>query len=235
MRNERERQALQYLSKNALHNIGMIFPIERGTAEILYAENDGVMLIDTVSGAVMQSVDSYEVGKRLLEQMPSASLFLIHQDFMLDDFKAKVRPEYVFENYTTAYLKGELLPELPEVSLTALDSSHYDTITQNYELDLGETYLRERLEAGAIFGAFADGEMIGFAGEHAEGSMGMLVILEQYRRKGYAAALVGFGVNRRLKQGLIPFSNVFPDNYASIEMHKKMGFTISEDKVWWLF
>jgi len=63
----------------------------------------------------------------------------------------------------------------------------------------------------------------------------MLVILEQYRRKGYAAALVGFGVNRRLKQGLVPFSNVFPDNYASIEMHKKMGFTISEDKVWWLF
>jgi len=235
MGNEREQQALEYLSRNLLHNIGMIFPIKRDTAEILYAADDGVVLIDTVSGAMMQSVDSYEVGVRLLEQMPDSGLTLIHQDFMLDDFKAKVCPEHALENFTAAYLSDVLLPTLPDMNVIELDVSYYDMITQNYELDLGEAYLRGRLEAGALYGAIVNGEMIGFAGEHAEGSLGMLVILEQYRRRGYAAGLVGYGVNKRIEQGLIPFTNVFPDNHASIEMHKKLGFTISKDKVWWLF
>lgn len=37
-------KAIKYLRKNILLNIGMIEPIRRCTAEILYAEIDGVLI-----------------------------------------------------------------------------------------------------------------------------------------------------------------------------------------------
>ncbi|MCL2853494.1 MAG: GNAT family N-acetyltransferase [Defluviitaleaceae bacterium] len=235
MNNTPEQQALEYLKRNLLHNIGMIRPLERGTAQVLYSGDDGVMLRDTVSDAIMQSVSTYEAGSRLLEQMPGAKLYLIHQDFMLDDFNAKVNMPNVFENFTAAYLSPDPLPTIADMSVKQLDVSDFDVVEKNYGVRVGDEYLIGRFEAGALFGAYVDGEMVGFGGEHEEGSMGMLVILDQHRRKGYAASLVGFGVNRLLEHGLTPFSCVGVDNLASIEMHKKLGFTISSDSVWWLF
>ena len=231
-----ERQALEYLSRNMMHNIGMIRPIERGTAQILYSGKDGVMLRDSVSGAVMQSVSDYETGARLLARAPKAKLYLIHQGFMLDDFRVAVCPNSVFENLTAVYIGSELMPVRTDMSIEPMDISDLETIGRHYGFSIvDEDYIIGRLKAGALYGAYVDGELVGFGGEHEEGSLGMLVILENHRRKGYAASLVGFGINRQLELNLTPFSNIGVENHASIEMHKKLGFTISSDSVWWLF
>ena len=235
MKNVAEQKALEYLRRDLLHNIGMVRPVERGTAEVLYAGDDGVMLRDTVSDTIMQSVSTYETGAKLLAQMPSAKLYLVHQDFMLDDLKAKVRLSNALEDFTAVYLRSEPLPVRGDISIVPLDVSALDQVQRNYGVKVGEDYLRGRLEAGALLGAFVEGELVGFGGEHEEGSLGMLVILEQFRRMGYAASLVGYGVNRQLERKLTPFSYIGVDNYASIEMHKKLGFTVSADRVWWVF
>ena len=234
MKND-EREALEYLQKDLLHNIGMIGPIKRGTAQILHVCDDGVMLRDRVSDAVMLSVSAYETGAMLLEQIPSAKLYLVHQGFMLDDLKAKVRLSDAHEDFTAVYLRGEPLPVRSDMSIVPLDVSALDLVQRNYGVKVGADYLRGRLEASALFGAFVEGELVGFGGEHEEGSLGMLVILEPYRRMGYAASLVGFGVNRQLERKLTPFSCIGVDNAASIEMHKKLGFTVSSERVWWIF
>ncbi len=42
MLGEKKRKlALQYLQQDVVFNVGMIEPINRGTADILYAEKDG--------------------------------------------------------------------------------------------------------------------------------------------------------------------------------------------------
>ena len=40
-----------------------------------------------------------------------------------------------------------------------------------------------------FFGAFVDGQLAGFVGEHSEGSMGMLEIFPAYRRRGLGYSL----------------------------------------------
>ena len=50
-------------------------------------------------------------------------------------------------------------------------------------------YVEDRLKAGVIFGAFVDGRLAGFVGEHHEGSMGMLEVVPEFRRRGIAQAL----------------------------------------------
>ena len=235
MKNAAEREALEYLRKDLLHNISMIGPIERGTAQILHTGDDGVMLRDKVSGAVMLSVSTYETGAKLLEKLPTAKLYLLHQGFMLEDLKAKVQLSNIHVDFTAAYFRDEPLPVRCDISIVPLDISALDLVERNYGVKVGADYLRGRLEAGALFGAFVEGELVGFGGEHEEGSLGMLVVLEPFRRRGYAASLVGFGVNLQLERKLTPFSCVGVDNLASIEMHKKLGFTVSADRVWWVF
>ncbi|NSB14708.1 hypothetical protein [Clostridium beijerinckii] len=54
--------AIKYLIKNPLLHMGMIEPIRRDTAEILYAEIDGVLIKEQESNAYMISVDNFEKG-----------------------------------------------------------------------------------------------------------------------------------------------------------------------------
>ncbi|MCL2617112.1 MAG: GNAT family N-acetyltransferase [Defluviitaleaceae bacterium] len=232
-----KQQALQYLASDNLHHIGMTYAINRGTAEIIYAGTDGVMLRETESLAIMQSVPSPDAGHRLFGLIPTnppPHLFLLHQGYMLEHFKTKFNMHKTNEDVPTIY-RQQHLPTNPKMHIQPLNETHLGIIMQNYNLPVGEDYIKNRLAANALFGAYVDSELVGFAGEHAEGNLGMLVVLPKYRRQGHAASITAHGINRRLNQGLPPFSYVHVTNYPSLEMHKKLGFTISEKSVWWLF
>ena len=60
--------------------------------------------------------------------------------------------------------------------------------------------LEERLRSGMMYGAFADGKLAGFIGMHAEGSMGILEVFEEFRRQGIAEALERHLINRILEK-----------------------------------
>ena len=55
-----KERAITYLIKNPLLHMGMIEPIRRDTADILYAETDGVLIKEQKSNAYMVSVDNFE-------------------------------------------------------------------------------------------------------------------------------------------------------------------------------
>jgi len=68
-----------------------------------------------------------------------------------------------------------------------------------------------------------------------EGSIGLLEIFPEYRRLGYGTALESFLVNQMLEKGQVPFGLIEVNNKNSIDLQNKLGFKISEDKVYWLF
>ena len=215
--------------------MGMIAPIKRGTAQILYAAADGVCLKETKSGAFMLSVSSIKVGRALLDLLPPEGIFSFHQDFMLNDFKQKVRHATLLENYQAVYLSKQPLPISCDIEIKPLDTSHFDVIMGAYDVDVGADYLKKRLEDKEMFGGFADAEIAGFVGIHAEGSIGMLKVFNRYRKKGYGTALTSYAINHQLAQGIVPFEQIGTYNKASLAIAQKLGFSISTDKVYWLF
>jgi len=227
--------ALDYLSQNPLLHMGMIVPVKRGTAQILYAAGDGVCMVETKSGAYMLSVSSLETGRMLLERLPAEGLFSFHQDFMLEDFKNKIRHSTILENYQATYLSQKPLPDLCGIQIKSLDMSYFKVIMETYDVDVGEGYLKKRLEDGELFGGFVDADMVGFIGIHAEGSIGMLKVFDPFLGRGYGTALTSHAVNHQLSQGIVPFEQIGIDNEASLAIARKLGFSISEDKVYWLF
>jgi Acetyltransferases len=86
-----------------------------------------------------------------------------------------------------------------------------------------------------LFGGFRNGTLIGFIGNHLEGSMGLLEIFPKYRRLGYGTLLESYLVNQMLDKDLIPFAQIEIDNDKSKALHNKLGFKISQDSVYWVF
>jgi tRNA (guanine37-N1)-methyltransferase len=228
-------KALEYLSKNPLVHMDMIFPIERGTAEILYAAYDGVCLCETKSGAYMMSVTSRSLGLKLLKLLPNEGLFTWHQSYMLNDFKEKVRYSTLMENYQAVYMKKTRLPISADIEITKLATDSLRIVTDNYDVDIGTNYLQGRIDAGELYGGYVDSKLVGFIGIHEEGSIGLLQILNKYQKNGYGMALTSFMVNRQLERQYVPFSQININNAASLSLMRKLGFSISTQTVYWLF
>ena len=77
--------------------------------------------------------------------------------------------------------------------------------------------------------------LVGFIGEHLEGSMGMLYIFPEYRRKGFASALEKIYISKTIEKGFIPFGQVEKSNRESLNLQKKIGMTQSDKIICWMW
>jgi len=78
------------------------------------------------------------------------------------------------------------------------------------------------------------GTLVGFIGSHEEGSMGMLEVFPQYRRRGIGEYLTLAYASRLLAKGRVPWSQVIAGNDASLAMQLKWGFTVAPERIAWL-
>lgn len=114
------------------------------------------------------------------------------------------------------------------------DERDFSMVAESYELGT-EDELREDFASPDFLGAYLDGEFIGYIGVHGEGSMGLLYVAPPYRRRGYAEALVAALLNNQLRKGRLPFAQTLADNAASLALQRKLGFTVSEDLICWVW
>ena len=75
----------------------------------------------------------------------------------------------------------------------------------------------------------------GFIGTHSEGSMGMLEVLPEFRRKGYGLALEQFLIAWHLSRGWTPFGHVIDGNEPSLRLQQKAGMVCAGLPAIWLF
>ncbi|MBR3003528.1 MAG: GNAT family N-acetyltransferase, partial [Lachnospiraceae bacterium] len=77
--------------------------------------------------------------------------------------------------------------------------------------------------------------MVGYVGEHLEGSIGMLYVFPEFRKRGLAYEMQAFMINRAIDKGSIPFGQIYEDNAASLALSHKMGLTFSGSMLYWLW
>lgn len=96
-----------------------------------------------------------------------------------------------------------------------------------------EAYIRERITAGALYGAFTeDGGLVGVAGMHQDGSLGMPYVEKEYRGRGIGASLESYAVNRMLEKGWTPYGHVTVGNRSCEKLQEKLGFYRAEKTFW---
>ena len=215
----------------------MLANLGRPGAQLVYAAPDGVVL--RVSDWLhMVSCRDESFLDRLLPLLPDEpGSVILHQACLAAPLMhtGKYRDSRAF--YQVCYDKTEPLPvRLPENTvLRALTRADLPVVCENYHsFDTDDGYIAERIDAGML-GAFVDGRLAGFMGTHDERSMGLLVILPEFRRHHLAEALECAFINRQLALGEVPYGQVLTDNEASLALQRKLNMRISETPVYWLF
>ena len=89
------------------------------------------------------------------------------------------------------------------------------------------------MDKGVMLGAFVEGKLAGFMGQHPEGSQGLLFVFPEYRRLGLAEALERRYVNLDLSRGNVPFGQIFVGNTPSRRLQEKLGMEFSDKYICW--
>lgn len=142
---------------------------------------------------------------------------------------------------------GKLLSEMAEdeanemteeardlLSVRVADENDFSMLSANYDL-ISKEELKDLVMQGNILLGYDEDRLVGFIGQHHEGSMGLLYIFPEYRKKGYGSRLEQVMIKKIRKTGFIPYCHVITDNKASIRLQKGLGLVQTKNTVSWMW
>lgn len=224
------------LETNPVLYAGLIQILKRGTAEILEETENGIFLLDSASNGVMLAVENVETGRQWLRKHSDlhSTLFSVFDREIVDFIQAEYGLTEVLDCYQAVYPLNTPPTYGKNLQIRCATQQELPLILAHYD-KLSETELKQVVTRGNLFLAFHNGEAVGFVGEHLEGSMGLLEVFHDCRRQGYGAELESFMIGRMLERGLLPYCQVEADNEKSLALQRKLGMTVSREKVYWVF
>ncbi|TGA96347.1 GNAT family N-acetyltransferase [Sporolactobacillus shoreae] len=229
-----ENTALMYLNRNVLLHINMIESIKHHQANIIQADKDGVVIFDIPSETYMISCNTLEDYKRLLHDIKDIKECEVFQSWAKCFVQDKYRLAHMDTYYQAAFLEGHALTVLnPALKIRCLVDDDISLVKKYYPAsDL--SYVLSRFKEKYLFGGFLNNVLVGFIGIHDEGSIGLLAVVEKYRRMGCGLKLMNFMIRYFLVNNNVPYSQISYTNKPSILLHQKAGMRISTETVEWL-
>lgn len=224
--------ALSFLERDRLLYHDMRELLMRGSGEVLHAGADGVLLRERESGILFLAGAEVEDDLRLAREA-EGELLTVHRLESARKLLGQNGRDNLQDCWQMVYL-GEA-PREPEEDLRILGPEHLGAVHAHYHPEEDGSYLLDRLERGMMLGAFVEDRLAGFVGVHTEGSIGMLEVFPEYRRRGLASALERGMIFLQMRRGWQPYCQVIVGNEASRALQEKLGLTMAEGHVCWLF
>lgn len=222
---------VDFLAKKPLLHVMMTESLRRGNADVLLDRPDGVMLFDRRAKAHMLAAGTPEAAGEMASKIEDPSLLVAHDPYTRRLLAERFSFPEILGVVQAAYRKKEI--DVPAADVRPLDMSHCAFVRAHYSSVDDEGYIEERLRADDMYGVYVDGALAGFMGTHAEGSLGLLEILPEYRRRGLGEALERYVTRVHLSRGWTPFAQIESTNLPSQALHRKLGFEISDECLYW--
>jgi len=229
-----KQRALAYLEKDFLSNAAMIEIINRNTAEIIQADEQGVFLKEATGKAYMISTDTFEKAVAWLEQKSDITLIQSVDQKVSHWLKEHKYLNSYMECFQVVYSLKKKIDYSAQLQIRKLKEEELCIVQKNYD-KISKEELREIYNRGNLYVGIFQGQIIGFIGNHLEGSIGLLEVLKNYRKKGFATELQSYMINHVLEQGGIPYAQVEIDNLNSLNLQQKLGMKIAQKKIYWNF
>ena len=215
--------------------LGIDRVLRRGSGEIIEETDRAILVRDAVSEAVFLACEDTAAGAALLDHHISSDCGLL----MVSDYALGLSAfeRYGFseklECYQVAYF-GE--KPLTDNRLTVRKANENDLpmLTETYHL-ISTEELEKVVRRGSILLGYDRDCLVGFIGEHLEGSMGILYVFPENRRKGFGVALQTHLIAQTMEKGYVPFGQVEKNNLNSLKLQQKIGMTRSDNLIVWMW
>jgi len=214
--------------------LGLDRVLKRGSGDILEQRADALLIRDRVSDALMLACEDASLGINLLDRhvTPDCDLLMVPETLGAATFE-----RYGFTDkldcWQVAYFGEKPAPDA-RLTLRPATASDLPRLTEHYHL-LEPDVIQILIERESIFLGYEGERWVGFVGEHLEGSMGILYVLPEYRRRGFGAALETAMIARTMERGFVPFGQVVKDNQPSLRLQQKLGLAQSEHLIVWMW
>ena len=215
--------------------LGLDRVLRRGSGEIIASQDRALLIHDSISGAYLLACEDVTIGIPLLDCYISQDCRLL---MVSNESLGKAAFErYAFsdklECYQVAYY-GDKPPVDALLSVRTADVQDFPMLMENYHL-ISPEELKQVVSRRSILLGYVQGQLVGFVGEHLEGSMGLLYVFPEYRHRGYGAALQKHLMAKTMEEGFIPFGQVEKGNDASLRLQEKIGMTRSDKLIVWMW
>ena len=205
----------------------------RGAAEVLEETEEGIFIYDR-EGRLYLLYGPAELGKAWLRKHEARNYGrMILYDDALIAFANERYGLAIDEKCRQVVWTKPYPPETPEN--LRVRTAHEDDGPACFQLYRDSPDVHHAVTGGKVLLGYEGEELAGMIGIHDEGSMGMLVILPSFRRKGYGAELEKRQIARQLSGGFIPFAHVYLSNAPSLALQASIGMDVSEGTLTWMW
>lgn len=201
--------------------------LRRGIGHVLFAR-EGCVLLDVGDDQCILYAPDGELGADVVSLYVQTALLGVLGP-QLDEVVMRSRGFFDKMLSNVAVYRRSTPVKMPVgKEVRPLDESFEDVIHAHYNHPgyLSDEHLKALLRRGDMLGGFEDDELVGFVGEHPEGSIGLLKVFEGHRRNCWGRALESAKINQMLERGQVPWCEIFPSNVASLSLQRSLGLTI---------
>ena len=242
MNQELREKAQAYLRRKTDQNINLLAALHDGIARVVLAEEKGCLLC--TGGNIWQiAAADTETALRFYERIPADTTMLEVQEVsQVETIAAHFQPRCIELYYNAWYAQDSVALPDNGAQVRRLTADDAESLAQYYHLpgpDAGKleetaAYLRDRASSETLYGAYFDGKLAGFVGTHEEGSIGVLTVLPEFRRRGLGTYLERLAIQKALERGDLPFGQIAQGNEASLALQRSLGMTIAREMVCWM-
>lgn len=223
------------MDTSGIDYLGIDRVLKRGSGKIITKQDDALLIRDGVSGAYFLACDDEAVGMAMLDGHigHGCDLLMVSNSNIGKAAFDKYGFSDILECYQVAFY-GEKPQADTRLSVRTANEHDLKMLMENYQVISSEE-LEKVVTRGGILIGYYQGRLIGFIGEHLEGSMGMLYIFPKYRHKGFGVALETYLIAKTMENGYIPFAQIEKGNQASLKLQDKIGMTKSNNLITWMW
>lgn len=218
------------VSDDGLSHVDMVHILEHEDCALLHLSDAGVVLRHC-SGTIFAASFSSDADT-VADAIPmDARLVDVHDERL---FRILASRGYSFEEPCYLFSYHGSRKDEGKYAFREFSQKDFPIYAEHYKSGDEEELMKDVLDKRVI-GIYDDKILMGFAGFHKEGSMGMLEVFPSFRRKGVGTCLISHLINLRLDSGCIPFCNVYVSNEPSIRLQAVLGMSKAKGLSYWLW
>lgn len=229
-----KKDILDFLHKDRIKNINIINFIENNPIHYMEKVGDSVIVKGrSDEDWVYISSSSEKELKTLLEKCKEDDFFVVMDDwilpFMINDSEIEWKLSCIKLIFPEDIQLSDCKYEIRE--LTA-DDAQYIYHNSKYKDYTSTQYITDRIQKGIALGIYDEEKLAAWIMTHDDGAIGFLNVIPEYRKRGYGYGLTIGIIDRLRKLNKIPFVHIEEDNYKSMSLALKTGFTKDRNIHW---